>query len=401
MSPERPALHAHPDDVADALHGALARHVATGEPPGLAWAVGLGGELRTGALGHLDDGRDRPVRPDTIFRISSLTKPVTAAGALALVEDGVLALDQPVDDVLPELADRQVLRRRDSPVGDTEPARRAVTVEDLLTFRLGLGMDFTAGPTPLDEALTAAGLAVAPPAPQAGPPPAEWMRRLGELPLQYHPGERWLYHTAAQVLGVLVARAAGMPLGEWLRERVFAPLGMTDTGFHVPPDRLDRFGACFAGVDPVTGGHEIYDPPGGQWSDPPVFPGGGDGLVSTVHDYYRFAAMLRGRGATGGVRVLSEESVRAMTANHLTPEQAAAADMGDSGWGLGLGVGPFTEGVGSYGWDGGLGSTWRNDTDRDLVAVLLTNQMWTSPEGSPSCDTFWRVLGECLSGTPL
>jgi CubicO group peptidase (beta-lactamase class C family) len=332
------------DEVAQDLAAALDRHVRDGELLGLSWTIGVGGEHRTGAAGHLDTARTRPVEANTIYRISSMSKPVTAAAALLLVDDGVIGLDDPVDQLLPELADRRVLTRPDGPVEQTEPAHRPVTVADLLTFRLGLGMDFTAaGPTPLDEALGALGLGVAPPAPQAAPAPGEWMRRLGTVPLQYQPGERWLYHTSAQVLGVLVARAAGMPLEEWLRRRILEPVGMPDTAFSVPAGKLGRFGPCFGEVDPDTGDRAVYDPADGQWSRPPAFPGGGDGLVSTAGDFHPFARMLLGGGALDGLRVLSEDAVRAMTTNQLTDEQyvdlaGAAAGHGDVLVGAGAGL---------------------------------------------------------------
>lgn len=386
------------DELADELTATLEGHVAQGDPLGLAWAVGVGGEYLTGALGHLDASRTRPVGTDTIFRISSMTKPVVSAGAMVLVDEGALRLDDPIEEFLPELTDRRVLLRPDGPIRETAPARRPITLEDVLTFRLGLGMDFTTGPTPMDEALAASQVAPGPPAPLTVPAPDEWLRRLSDLPLQYQPGERWLYHFGAQLLGVLITRAAGMPLEEWLRRRVFEPLGMTDTGFWVRPGDQSRFGACFGGTDPETGTPDVYDPADGQWSSPPAFPGGGDGLVSTVEDYRRFAAMLQGNGRLSDVRVLSEESVRAMTTNQLTDDQVRAsspAPDGSTGWGLGVGV-ALAQGnpdvVGSYGWDGGLGSSWRNDTARDLVGVLLTNQMWTSPAGAPVSHAFWDVL---------
>ena len=202
---------------------------------------------------------------------------------------------RPGAEWLPELAEPRVLADPAGPLDDTVPAARPITVRDLLTFRMGAGWDFTAaGPAATDVAAAEAGLATGPPAPAGPPEPDEWMRRFGAIPLTHQPGTRWLYHTSADVLGVLVARAAGRPLGDVLAERIFEPLGMADTGFWVPPASNDRLGACHM-ADPTTGEVGVYDPPEGQWSRPPAFPGGGDGLVSTLDDFHAFADMLRVR----------------------------------------------------------------------------------------------------------
>jgi CubicO group peptidase (beta-lactamase class C family) len=230
------------------------------------------------------------------------------------------------------------------------------------------------------------------------PPPDEWIRRLGTLPLQYQPGERWLYHAGADVLGVLVARAAGAPFPDVLRERIFGPLGMVDTGFSVPDGSRDRFGPVFGGTA-ADGRRDVYDPVDGQWSAEPAFPGGGAGLVSTVGDFARFASMLLRHGDSPGARILSAEAVGAMTTNHLTADQLRRGGPdpdGATGFGYGVGVqlrpGPGA-GVGAYGWDGGLGSRWFNDPGREVVAVLLTNQMWTSPAPPSVCEAFAEVVG--------
>lgn len=362
------------------VEAVVAGHVAADAVPGAAWWVRRDGEVARGAAGtHTPAGED-PVRPDTLFRISSTTKPVVAAAALTLVDGGRLGLDDPVDDVLPELAGREVLADPADAAAGTVPARRPITVRDVLTFRLGLGMDFTAPwPTPTLAALAEAGLPAGPPAPQAAPAPDEWLRRLAGVPLAYQPGERWLYHTGASVLGVLVTRAAGRPLPEVLAERVLAPIGMRDTGFAVPEHARDRFGPHWTppGED---GSREVYDPADGQWARLPAFPDGGDGLVSTVDDLAAFAAVLAAGGRTPeGTRVLAEETVRAMTS-----EQAGAVDDEGGGWGLGIGVRrtdePGGRHTGSHGWDGGLGSSWWTDPVTGTTAVLLTDQMWSSPQ---------------------
>ena len=367
------------------LHEVLAKHGDNGTSS--AWLVARKGHVDAGAAGP------RAAR-DTIFRISSTTKPIVAVAALVLVEECRLRLDDPVDELLPELADRRVLVRPDGPLDETVPADRPVTLRDLLTFRLGLGMDFgvlgAGGTQSTLEAMAARQLGIGPPAPSEPPAPDEWMRRLGELPLERQPGERWLYHTSAEVLGVLVARAAGQPLEAFLRERILDPLGMGDTAFSVPADKLDRFGPCHAV------GTEVYDPPEGQWSAPPAFPSGGGGLVSTVDDLAAFAELLLAGGTARGVRVLSRPTIEAMTTDQLTADQRAASGpdpSGAVGWGLGIGVhvrrtGPAWS-VGAYGWDGGLGSTWVNDPAEGLVGVCLTDRMFTSPAPPAAIRDFW------------
>lgn len=209
------------------------------------------------------------------------------------------------------------------------------------------------------------------------------MRRLSTLPLLCQPGERWLYHTGSDVLGVLIARASGMPLGSFLRQRIFEPLGMSDTGFHVPASGLERFATSYT-TDPATGALSLFDTPAGEWSAPPAFPSGGGGLVSTADDFLAFATML----LRGGSPLLSRPSVERMTTNHLTPRQRAISgffpdDFDARGWGFGVGVVTRRDDpaapVGQYGWDGGLGTIWRNDPSEQMVTILMTNAAWTSP----------------------
>ena len=347
--------------------------------PGMAWAIAAGGDVEVGWDGTADAAGTRAVERNTIFRIASMSKPVTAVAALALVEAGTLRLDDPVDDVLPELADRRVLRDPDAAVDDTVPAARPITLRDLLTFRMGLGLDFTRfGRQPQMDRMSELGVGIAPPSPQGHPGDDEYLARIGSLPLEYQPGERWLYHTAADVLGVLLARAEGATLGEVLRRRVFEPLGMDDTAFFVPADKRDRFTDCVAGND-------VYDAIDGQWSTKPSFESAGGGLVSTVDDYLAFALALR----AGGAPLLSRLSVGMMTTDHLSAEQRATSGPAfdcSLGWGFGLAVTAVQTdetAVGTYGWNGGLGSSWANDPVADVVTVLLTNQMFTSPELPP------------------
>jgi CubicO group peptidase (beta-lactamase class C family) len=363
------------------LHDIMARDVAHGAAPGLVSVISRRGEAEIDAIGMTALGSRQAMRPDTIFRISSMTKPVTAVAALILLEECALRLDEPAERFLPELASRRVVRRIDGPVDDTVPARRPITVRDLLTFRMGFGGYF--GPCPVNDAAAPLQLSAGPPQPSLPPGPDEWMRRFSTLPLMFQPGERWLYHTGADVLGVLIARASGQPFEVFLRERVFEPLGMRDTAFFVPPADIGRLATSYA-TDPETGMLQIYDRPNGQWSTPPSFPSGGAGLVSTAPDFLAFAEML----LRGGAPLLSRSSVETMTTDQLTPAQKAVSGLfpdafDASGWGFCVSVVTRREHpaapVGQYGWDGGLGTVWRNDPSEQMISILMTNSAFTSP----------------------
>lgn len=385
------------------LGAAMQATVAAGHASSISWLLAVGDETHTGAAGHLDGDPSRPTPRAAIFRLSSMTKPVLAVAALQLVDDGVLALDAPVDDLLPELADPRVLADPHGSIDDTVAAERAITLRDLLTFRMGLGFDFAApGGQPSLDRLAELGLAPGPPQPQHSPDPDAWLAAIASVPLEHQPGARWLYHLSAEVLGVLVERATGRTLGEQFAARIFDPLDMADTGFWVPPDRLHRFGACF-GATGEGGAIEVFDPADGQWAGEPPFRSGGAGLVSTVDDFHAFASMLlRGGTTADGSPLLSPELVEQMTTNQLTDEQVATGgpDAGVAGWGFGVGiqlVSVATRQAGAYDWDGGLGSSWANDPGHQLTGVLLTDRMWTSPEPPAVCEAFWTAAYRTVS----
>ncbi|MEV0728313.1 serine hydrolase domain-containing protein [Polymorphospora sp. NPDC050346] len=380
------------------LRRVLTGHVERGTVPGLVALVSRRDEVHVETIGTTAVAGDTPMRRDTIFRITSMTKPVTAVAAMILVEECVLRLDDPVDRWLPELADRRVLNRVDGPLDDTGPANRPITPRDLLTMRMGFGHPMVAPlSTPIMRAEDDAGLRTfGPPKPSTSHPPDAWMRELGALPLLRQPGEAWLYDTSYHVLGVLIARACGQPLESFLRERIFEPLGMPDTGFSVPADRLDRFAECYeAGADELTPHDTVAD---SQWSRLPAFPDAAGGLVSTVDDYLAFARMLLGNGRyRRGPRILSRPSVETMTANHLTPEQLAGAHafLGDNrGWGFGVSMvtarDDISAGPGRYGWDGGYGTSWASDPREELIGIVLTQRLATA-EPSPVHADFWTT----------
>jgi CubicO group peptidase (beta-lactamase class C family) len=352
-------------------------YVERGEVPGLVLAVRRRGETVIESIGSADpDGT--PVRSDTIFRISSMTKPITTAAAMMCVEECKLRLDEPVDRLLPELADRMVLRQLDGPLDDTVPASRPITVRDLLTFVWGFGMIIAPpGSYPIQRAMDELQLAQGAPDPVLPPAPDEWIRRLGTLPLMQQPGAGWMYHTGSDVLGVLIARATGRPFDEFLRERIFEPLRMTDTGFSVPAASLARLATGYQ-----DNGVDIYDTVAdSKWRQPPAFPSGAGGLVSTVQDYLTFGELMLRQGKYDGGRLLSRASVEMMTTDQLTPEQKQAAGpfapyFVNHGWGFGMSVVTRRDGLaepaGRFGWNGGLGSIWYADPREDLDMILMT-----------------------------
>ena len=382
------------------MHEALSPHVGRGSVPGLVALISRDGDAHVEVVGKTEVGGSEPIRRDTLFRISSMSKPVTAAATLALVDDGTVKLDEPVDRLLPELGGRRVLRRIDGPLDDVGPAKRPITVRDLLAFTMGFGLMFAdPASVPILKAANELQLGMGPPSPSAMPLPDEWIRRLGTLPLMHQPGDRWMYNTGADVLSVLIARASKRPFETFLRERLFGPLGMKDTAFSVPAAKMDRFTPNYW-TNYMTGKEEVYDPAdGGQWSRPPPFASGAGGLVSTADDYLAFARMLLNHGSHRGRQILSEGSVKAMTTDQLAKAQKAAplvpGFFDNHGWGFGVSVltapDDLTSVPGRYGWDGGMGTSWFNDPNVGLIGILMTNRMWPSAEAPPVCRDFWTA----------
>jgi CubicO group peptidase (beta-lactamase class C family) len=350
-----------------------------------------------------------PIQRSTIFRISSMTKPIVATAMMTYVEEGRIGLDDPVDDYLPELAGLPVLRSVDSPLDDTVPANRPITVRDVMSLLLGTGILLAPpGTYPIQRAFDDLELGQGSPNPSLPPDPDEWIRRLGSLPLIYQPGERWLYNTGSDVLGILLARVAGSALEQVLRDRMFAPLGMDDTAFSVPAGKVDRFVTSY-GYDADSGSLAVFDPPsGGQWNNPPRFPSGAGGLVSTIDDFLTFARMLLNRGTHDGRQLLSQAAVEELTSSQVTPGQLEGVYPlldGYQGWGLGMAVltseAPYGASRGSYGWNGGLGTTWINDPSEDLIAVLMTQVDFTSPNYPLIIDDFLAGTYEFVRDTKL
>ena len=373
----------------DRFGAVAASHVSDDNVPGLVALVAQGDEVHVEAIGTLAIG-GRPVERGSLFRIASTTKPITAAATLALVREGLFELDEPVDRLLPELANRRVMRRMDGPLNDTVPAVGPVTVRGLLTFTFGFGMALqmfmATEPWPVVAAATQAGLAtIGPPQPDAFVDPDTWIAHFGELPLLAQPGEQWLYNTGSHVLSVLCARAAGMSYDDVLRTRIFEPLGMPDTSFYT--EDVLRLATAY---QPTADGNVIWDPPDGQWSRTPAFYDGAAGLVSTVDDLLAFARMLLRRGEP----VLTADQVREMSRDHLTAPQRefGMAFLGGRGWGLGTSVvldGPW---AGAIGWDGGLGTSFLVHPERDLAVIVLTQRMFDTAQ-APAVHTDLQLAG--------
>ena len=368
------------------------RYVGNGSVPGAVGLVARGDRVEVHAVGSADAEGTSPMARDSIFRIASITKPIIAAAVMMLVEDGRIALDEPVGHWLPELAAPAVVRTPTGPVDDVVPAARPITVADLLTFRAGYGF-------PSDFSLPVVGLLFSelkqgPPQPQLVAAPDEWMAALSRIPLLHQPGEAWLYNTCSDILGVLIARVSGRPLPEFLAERLFEPLGMADTGFAVPAGKLGRFTSYYR-TGPA-GGLELVDAPDGQWSSLPVFPSGAGGLVSTVDDWHCFARMLLAGGTAGGRRTAVARVGAADDDRPADPVPARCQQAVPGGPGLGFrrlgrrrAIDPWNV-PGRYGWVGGTGTAAHITPSTGAVTILLSQLEMAGPTPPAVMRDFWR-----------
>jgi CubicO group peptidase (beta-lactamase class C family) len=389
------------------LHEVMTAHVEAAELPGLLTLVARGDDVHIDATGSTSFADHTPLARSAIFRIASLTKPITAVATMSLVEEGVLRLDQPVEDLLPELAHRRVLRAIDGALDDTVAADRPITLEDLLSFRFGFGSVMAPPDSyPIQRAEAELGLQSigGPPWPPVAHDVDGWMAGLGSLPLMYQPGDQWLYNSSAQVLGVLLARATGKDIETVMRERIFEPLAMPDTGFTVPADRLSRLTTAYTS-DPETGEISVLDDPTDSWwSTPPSFPDASGWLVSTIDDYWSFVSMLLAGGSLRGQRVLSPESVTLMTTDRLSRAQREASRLflGErGGWSLGMAVparGSTAPLPCGFGWDGGIGTTWRSNPRSGVTGILFTQREANSPAPPPVVDDFWAAVNAATIG---
>ncbi|MFF6959052.1 serine hydrolase [Streptomyces sp. NPDC008317] len=379
-------------DPAAGLRGVLEPYIDNGTIPGAVGLVARGDRVEVAAVGsaHLEGAV--PMARDAIFRIASVSKPITAAAVMMLVDDGRIALDDPVATWLPELAAPVVVRTPDAPVDDVVPAARPVTVADVLTFRAGHGMPSDFSLPALQPLFTE--LKQGPPRLSGFAGPDDWLAALARIPMLHQPGDAWLYNTGSDIQGALIARVSGRSFAEFLAERIFEPLGMADTGFTVAATALDRLTSAYGtGAD---GGIELSDPPGEEWTKAPGFTSGAGGLVSTVDDWFAFARMLLAEGTVDGRRLLSARSVRMMATDHLTRSQRDASELflEGQGWGFGGSVDvaetdPWNV-LGRYGWVGGSGTTAHITPSTGAVSILFTQRSMTGPTPPQVMRDFWR-----------
>ena len=375
----------------DPLTSALQPFIDRGELAGLAALAWKSGEVaHLDTLGWRDVERQAPMTRDTLFRVASMTKPITSCLIMLLVEDGKIGLNDPITRWAPEFADMRVLRDPGGPVEDTVPASRDITFEDLLTHRAGLAYNFScSGPIAESYRKTLQPPEMLPPISFARTPD-EWMAALGSLPLLHQPGQRYLYSHATDVLGFIAGRIAGKPFRDVLIERVLGPLGMTDTDFWAPPEKRDRLATLYS----YSSADDRLAPMPADDSDrPPVFAGGGGGLISTLDDYLTFARMMLGGGEVDGVRLLKAETVRDMLTDRMSARQREDTFLGLPLWagqGFGLGVSLVDEpqrnvlGVGSkgaFGWPGAYGTWWQADPAQAQILLYMTQH---SVELSPA-----------------
>jgi CubicO group peptidase (beta-lactamase class C family) len=385
------------------MHNVLSGYVERKEVPGLVALVSHHDDVHVETLGTLSFGDPTRMKRDTIFRIASITKLITAVAAMILVEECRLRLDESIEGWLPELANRRVLKTIASQVADTLPARRAITVRDLLTSCMGFGSVMAMPDTyPIQKLIREYRIGGdGPKLPWQVPPTEEWLRKLGSLPLLAQPGERWMYHVSIEVLGILITRASGKSLGTFMRERIFDPLGMKDTAFHVPPEKIDRL-AGFYFFNPQMNTLDLFDDlAASAWRNEPQFESGGGGLVSTIDDYLAFSRMLLTKGRHGREQILSRASIELMTSDQLTPGQRAGSEIffgAHSSWGFGMAVDIRRREIfhtpGRFGWTGGFGTTAYTDPEERMISILFTQRMMDSPEPPKIFADFWTLAYE-------
>lgn len=382
------------------MHDVLSGYIERKEMPGMVSLVSHDDDVEVAVLGTRAFDSPAPMTRDTIFRIASITKPITAVAAMILVEECKIRLDESIEPWLPELADRRVLRSLSSDIADTVPAVRSITVRDLLTSVMGFGSVMALPNTyPIQEYIRQLKIGGdGPPRPAQAPSTDEWMRRLGSLPLMAQPGERWMYNVSVDVLGVLIERVAGKSFGEFMRERIFDPLGMRDTAFSVPPEKLDRFLPSYY-LNSETNTLDVYDGvENSDWGVPPPFESGAGGLVSTINDFFAFSRMMLNQGSLNGEQILSRRSVDLIASDQLTPKQRAGAELffGDfSSWGFCLAVDTRRREVyhtpGRFGWTGGLGTTAYVDPAENMIGILFTQRLMDSPDPPNFMSDFWTL----------
>ena len=357
-------------------------YVSKRKVPGMLAAIGFGSDKATVIARGIEGFNDRDAQSfDTLYRIYSMTKPVTGMAAMTLIDDGKLGLDQPLSDILPKFAQMQVQVTPDGSITDLRPARTPITIRHLLTHSAGLGYTIIQK-GPLKTAYEAAGVIAG----QVSKIPipgldrgrsvsslALFADRLAELPLVYEPGTKWSYSVGLDVMGRVIEVVSGKPFDVFLQERLFGPLGMTSTGFQVPARDIHRLATNYA----VVGGMPLpIDPAEASiFAEKPPFPAGGAGLVTSPRDYDRFLRMIANYGKLDGKRIMSERAIRSGTSNLLP---AGASTKGTFANGAGFGAGGrvgLGDAAGTYGWGGAAGTVALVDLKRGLRAGLYTQYM--------------------------
>jgi CubicO group peptidase (beta-lactamase class C family) len=359
------------------IPGMMKSVVDAGDLSGMVTLVWRDGEeVQLNTIGQRDIEAGKPMTRDTLFRIASMTKPITSLAALMLMEEGKIRLDDPITKWLPEFADMKVLKDPKGPLNETYPAPRIITVEDLMTHRSGFAYGFTSsGPIgkahedvlgqPLDNDKT----------------PDQWLAALATLPLTYPPGQQLHYSHSTEVLGFLIGRVTGNTYRDFIMERILSPLGMKDTDFYVPKDKRDRAAVVYQ-QDQATGKLKAFPFP--QYDSPPAYTAGGGGLISTLDDYLLFARMLLNKGELNGRRYIKRETFEMMSTNHLTEDQRQIPFLGMpmwSGLGFGLGLSVVMDPVkhewmgagsqGAFGWPGAFGTWWQADPQKNMILIFL------------------------------
>lgn len=384
----------------DKMRRVLCGHIERKDMPGLVALVSRHDDVYLETLGMLAFDSTARMKRDTIFRIASITKLITAVAAMILVEECKLRLDDSIEPWLPELGNRRVLKSLSSNLDDTVPARRAITVRDLLTYRMGFGSVLAMPDTyPIQKFIGEYRIGGdGPMLPSQSPGMDEWLERLGSLPLLAQPGERWMYQVSGDVLGALIARVSGQSLGTFMRERIFDPLGMKDTAFYVPADKIDRLPAFYFFNRQSDKLDFFEEPANSAWRSQPRFESGGGGLVSTIDDYLAFSRMMLNKGRLGSEQILSRAAVELMTADQLTPEQRVGAEIffgTHSSWGLGIAVDIGRNEIyhtpGRFGWTGGFGTTAYIDPAEEMIGILFTQRLMDSPDPPQVFTDFWTL----------
>ena len=364
----------------------LTRYIEAEKIAGCLTLIARRGELaHLSAMGMMDRERGLPMAEDAIFRIYSMTKPITSVALMMLFERGAFQLSDPVARFIPQWAELQVMTGGEYPDYATAPPERPMTIRDLLSHQSGLTYGFMEGPLEagyFKHKVYQAGM-------MRGRDLQSMIDRLAELPLKFSPGDNWNYGVSTDVCGYLVQEISGRRFDEYLREEIFEPLGMEDTGFYVPAEKQHRLAANYErGADKQLRPLDIFG--AGEYFEEPTFLSGGGGLVSTAQDYQRFCQMLLNGGQLDGGRILGPKTIELMTMNHLPDHDELSAralgtwsETANDGVGFGLGFAvlldlPRTQNVGSVGeyyWGGAASTIFWIDPAEELIAIFMTQFM--------------------------